>query len=268
MAIRALVSGLPCAEREKRIFVTVQVAIDDSNRGQEDAPAFILAGFMATVPHWEAFADEWQDELNREPSISLLKAKEAINLRKNFAGWTDEERDARLLAFVEIIRKHTFESIRTTLVKRDFDRILKSSKGVFRNLYPEATIALITRVMHFAEKRRMRQPFEFIFDTNILSPNQLQNIHREALEYMTPYQARYISKFRHDTDDHFYPLQAADLFAGYFREELVAKAEDRAFESPVLAAMMEIPCIGAPVTERRLNYIARRVREFNAGRRS
>ena len=246
--------------------MTIQVAVDDSNRGQENAPAFILAGFMATVPHWETFADEWQNELNREPPISLLKAKEAINLRKNFAGWTEEERDARLLSFVEIVRKHAFASIRTILVKRDFDRILKSSKGVFRNLYPEATIALITRVMHFAEKRRMRQPFEFIFDTNILSPNQLQNIRREALEYMTPYQARYISKFRHDTDDHFYPLQAADLFAGYFREQLIAEAEGRTFESPVFAALMKIHCIDAPVTERLLNYLARRVRERNARR--
>jgi hypothetical protein len=246
--------------------VTVQVAIDESNRGQEDAPAFILVGFMATVPQWEAFADEWQDELKREPSISLLKAKEAINLRKNFAGWTEKERDLRLLSFVEIISKHAFASVRITLVKRDFDRILRSFQGAFKNLYPEATIALITRTMRFAEKRKMRQPFEFIFDAGILSPNQLRDIHREAVDRM-PHQARYISKFRHDTDDHFYPLQAADLFAGYFREQLIAEAEGRTFQSPVLAALMKIHCVDAPVTERNLNYLARRVRERNARRR-
>src|ERR1035437_4153263 len=101
MAIRALVSGLPKPERERRVFVTVQVAVDDSNRGQENAPAFILAGFMATVPRWTEFADDWQDELDLEPSISLLKSTEAINLKKNFAGWTEKERDERLLSFVE-----------------------------------------------------------------------------------------------------------------------------------------------------------------------
>jgi hypothetical protein len=35
----------------------VQVAIDDSNKGQENSPSFILAGFMATVPRWGDFAD-------------------------------------------------------------------------------------------------------------------------------------------------------------------------------------------------------------------
>jgi uncharacterized protein DUF3800 len=267
MQIRSLVSVLPKAERERRIFVAVQVVIDDSNRGQEDAPAFILAGFMATVPNWTAFSDVWRDELDREPSIALLKASEAINLRKNFAGWTEKERDARLLAFVEIIRQHAFASIRTTLVKRDFNRIFKGFSGALKKLYPQATIALITRTMHFAEARRMRQPFEFIFDEGIMSPNQLSDMHKDALKHM-PQRARYIKKFRHDTDDNFYPLQAADLFAGYFREQLVTEAEGRTYESPVLGALMKIHCIDAPITEHQMRYIARGVREWNAERRS
>jgi hypothetical protein len=177
MAIRALVSGLPKPERERRVFVTVQVAVDDSNRGQENQPAFILAGFMATVPHWTTFADDWQDELKREPSISLLKASEAINLTKNFAGWSEEERDTRLLSFVKIIRKHAFASIRNTLVKEQFDRTFVGFTGGLKKMYAQATIALITRTMVFAEKRKMRQPFEFIFDEGIMSPNQLRDMH-------------------------------------------------------------------------------------------
>jgi hypothetical protein len=262
LQIRALVCGLPRLECEKRVFVTVQVAVDDSNRGQENQPAFILAGFMATVPKWETFADDWQDELNREPSISLLKASEAINLKKNFAGWTEEERDARLLSFVKIIRKHAFASIRNTLVKEQFERTFVGFTGGLKKMYAQATIALITRTMVFAEKRKMRQPFEFIFDEGIMSPNQLRDMHADAIKHM-PHQARYISKFRHDTDDHFYPLQAADLFAGYYREQLVAEAEGRTFESPVLKELMKIHCLDAEITQRHLDYIKRGVLDWN-----
>jgi len=36
------------------------------------------------------------------------------------------------------------------------------------------------------------------------------------------------------------PIQAADLFAGYYREQLVAEAEGRMLESPVLAELMKV----------------------------
>lgn len=170
---------------------------------------------MATVPHWmgfwrryvrkATFADDWQAELKREPSISLLKSSEALNLRRNFSGWSDKERDERLVSFVAIIRKHAFASIRTTVVKREFERAFFDFKRGSKKLYAQATITLITRTMHFAAARKMRQPFEFIFDRGIMSPNQLEDMHRDAVKRM-PHQERYIKQFRHDTDDNFLPL--------------------------------------------------------------
>lgn len=248
--------------------MTVQVAIDDSNRGQENAPAFILAGFMATVQRWGSFAADWQDELDREPSIALLKASEAINLKKNFAGWSEQERDQRLISFVKIIRKHAFASVRTALVKEKFDRTFAGFSGALRKLYAQATISVITRTMIFAERRHMRQPFEFIFDEGIMSPNQLRDMHRDAINYLPPKVRLYISKFRHDTDDHFYPLQAADLFAGYYREQLVAEAEGRPFESVVLKEIMKIHCLDAPITQRHLDYIKRGILAWNLTHRN
>jgi hypothetical protein len=129
MQARALVSGLPRVEREGRVFVAVQVVIDDSKKGQENKPAFILAGFLATVANWEKFADACQEELDREPNITLLKSSEALNLKKNFRGWSEEERDRRLLAFVRIIRQHVFARVHTSIVKRDFDRIFAGFTG-------------------------------------------------------------------------------------------------------------------------------------------
>ena len=144
--------------------------------------------------------------------------KQSIS-RRTFAGWSEQERDQRLISFVKIIRKHAFASVRTALVKEKFDRTFAGFSGALRKLYAQATISVITRTMIFAERRHMRQPFEFIFDEGIMSPNQLRDMHRDAINYLPPKVSLYISKFRHDTDDHFYPLQAADLFAEYYREQ-------------------------------------------------
>jgi len=254
LQIRALVSGLPEAQRKNRVLVMVQVVVDDSNRGQEDAPAFILAGWMATVNNWATFTERWQAELDSEPAIHRIKASEAINLKKNFAGYSDRERDERLLKFVTLINDCAFASVRLSLKKRDFDALLKA-RGALAKMYATPTASIVSRVIHFAVDRGMRQTFEFIFDEGIMTAKQLEDMYRGALADLPAKAARMVKKFRHDTDDNFYPLQAADLFAGYVREDLIAKAEDREFESPVWTALQKKPCLVADLDARRLTYM-------------
>jgi hypothetical protein len=239
----------------------VQVAIDDSNRGQENDPAFILAGWMAPVNNWALFTEQWDKELKKEPSISLLKSNEALNFRNNFGGYSDRERDDRLLGFVKIINDATFASIRLALVKNDFDRILKASKGSLKKMYALPTAALVTRTLYFAVRRKMRQTFEFIFDAEIMTPNQLKDMEKEAKDGLPPKTARMVKGFRHDTDHNFYPLQAADLFAGYVREDLIARAAGREFKSPVWTALNKKPCVEVDLSEDNLTDLRRRMEE-------
>jgi hypothetical protein len=71
----------------------------------------------------------------------------------------------------------------------------------------------------------------------LMSPNQLHNKRKEAIRPLK-HQTRFIKKFRHDTDDNFYPLQAAELFAGYYRQKLAAESEGRVSQSRVLDALI------------------------------
>ncbi len=256
-----LISGLPSTERRARVISVIQVAIDDSNRGQEDAPAFILAGFMGRAENWARFADEWQKCLELHPPIKLLKGRDAINLRKEFGGWDADDRDKRLLHFVEVIKRHAFASIRLAITKGDFERILKQQKGALKKMYALPTVALVTRTIEFALDRKMRQTFEFIFDENIMSPNQLRDMYNEAIEDLPYRAARVIKGFRHETDDNFYPIQAADLFASYVRDELLALSQEREFHSRVYDALLKIPCVHVPLNAERLMNIRRRIQE-------
>ncbi len=107
----------------------------------------------------------------------------------------------------------------------------------------------------------MRQTFEFIFDENIMSPNQLRDMYNEAIEDLPYRAARVIKGFRHETDDNFYPIQAADLFASYVRDELLALSQEREFHSRVYDALLKIPCVHVPLNAERLMNIRRRIQE-------
>src|SRR6266851_1327999 len=89
--IRRLVSGFPSNLREVRAFGVLQIVIDDSGRGQEKKPAFVLAGYISRVRNWCEFADRWQAMLAEKPSLEYLKGYEAYWLCDQFDGWTPND---------------------------------------------------------------------------------------------------------------------------------------------------------------------------------
>jgi hypothetical protein len=134
-------------------------------------------------------------------------------------------------------------------------------------MYALSTSALVTRTIGFALRRGMRQTFEFIFDDNIMSPNQLRDMYREAIRDLPSKAARMIKSFRHDKDDNFYPIRAADLFASYVRDELLASSEGRKFYSPIYDELMKIPRIDVPLDAGTLLEIRRRIEQKLAASR-
>ena len=142
-----LVSGLPSSLRETRAFGLLQVVIDDSGRGQERDPAFVLAGYIARVKNWEVFADDWQAALAEKPRIKYLKGSEAYRRKGQFRGWSEDRRDKKLIKLVSLIHKYAPLSVTLAVNGRAFE-ILKATKGSLRNVYPLAIAALTTQALH------------------------------------------------------------------------------------------------------------------------
>lgn len=84
--VRRLVSGLPSQDRS-RCFAVLQFWLDDSGKGQP--PVFVLAGYVARVEQWNAFADEWQIFLNQNPRLEYIKGYEAA---MKLLGFVDSSR--------------------------------------------------------------------------------------------------------------------------------------------------------------------------------
>src|SRR5713101_2268540 len=104
----------------------LQVWFDDSGKGQ--LPAFVLAGYFGLVPGWRDFADKWQTLLEKQPKLKYIKAYEAFGLHTQFRGWSEKERDERLLEFVRLIAEFSGKGIAFVIDHEPFDVIVKTAR--------------------------------------------------------------------------------------------------------------------------------------------
>jgi hypothetical protein len=88
----------------------LQVAFDDSGK-DGISRSFTLAGYFGTPEELMNLADAWQKLLNKKPRLEYLKGYEAFGLHGQFAGWTEQRRDDRLLEFVSLIAKYSGKGI-------------------------------------------------------------------------------------------------------------------------------------------------------------
>jgi hypothetical protein len=68
-----------------------------------------LAGYFGSAKQLKDLADDWKDVRDQHPIIEYVKGYEAFGLHTRFEGWN--ERDKRLLEFVDLIRKHQLKGI-------------------------------------------------------------------------------------------------------------------------------------------------------------
>jgi hypothetical protein len=78
--------------------------IDDSGSGG-DSSYSVLAGYVASESEWNIFDVDWQKVLDAPPKLEYFKMKEAESRKGQFADFTEDERDARLDQFVDVLLK-------------------------------------------------------------------------------------------------------------------------------------------------------------------
>ncbi len=240
LQIRRLVSGLPSDLRAARAFGVFQVVIDDSGRGQERDPAFVLAGYIARVRNWKEFADRWQAILAEPPALGNLKGYEAYWLCNQFKGWTPIDRDKKLSKLISLIHKYAPLSVTLAVNGRAFDAILRATKGSLRNIYPLAVAAITTKVLSYRADQRTFEKLGFIFDQGMLHGKVFEQAFEEMMTSLPKPATRLIGKRPHMEDDlEFLPLQAADLLASYVRFKLAADARGEDFDCAVWKALCD-----------------------------
>ena len=274
--IWALVCGLPTPKRQRRVLVMLQAYFDDSRMdpGEQSEGAFVLAGYIAEAAQWAAFADAWQAVLDLPsprglPPIGALKTKDAFQLRNRksrFFGWTEAERDERLLRFAKVANSHAIRSIQCLIPTKDFKQIL----GVIEPVRPYwlAFHSLIGALAKFAAERGPEEQVEIYFDIQgDESEDRLRASFRQVIAQIRPDLAKRIAGEPCFKDDEVVlPLQAADLIAWHMRRNIYEAVKGGVLSSVVWTELMDIERLTGLFDREKLIDIARRY--FDLGRLS
>jgi hypothetical protein len=80
-------------------MVTIKTYLDES-AGEHP---FLAAGWAGTPEHWEPVCKKWQSVLDTDPKIKYFKMNDALGLKNQFNGWTEDERDQKLIKLAQVI---------------------------------------------------------------------------------------------------------------------------------------------------------------------
>lgn len=243
--IRRLVSGRPFPDRTNRRFLVLQIWFDDSGKGH--GPAFVLAGYLATVEDWCGFADDWKTLLHKGPRpLDYIKGYEAFGFNRQFIGWNEIDRDARLREFLEIIDRYSGKGLAIVIPHDLFTKILKQTFQPFKNPYMFAYALSFSVMLGFAEGNPEREPIELIFDRDVIKRKQAENAYRDIYRVYSPEVTALLGRDepRFEDDKQFNPLQASDLLAYCVR---VRYETDSRFEAIRRSPIYESLAGGHPI---------------------
>lgn len=229
----------------------VRAFIDDSGSGG-DSRFFVLGGFMANFETWERFSDDWDATLSTAPAIAYFKMAEANSLNQQFEGWSDNERNEKVNALIDVIDRHGLFQGTCAIEASDYNAVVKPVLGnVLNGEYDDPYLYLFMGIVsHFAAMEHRweyaqrdvppsrivifdetahtgqpPQPVDFVFDEGKrLTDRAARSLYETSLKNLNVFSDRLGSVDFRD-DKKFVPLQAADLAAWQRRRRLCARHE-------------------------------------------
>ena len=225
----------------------LQLWLDESGEG--NPPVFVLAGYLNHAEKWLLFADEWRRSLDIEPKLDYIKGYEAFGLRREFKGWTEDDRDKRLMDFVAIIERYCSAGSYAFIIEHEnFCEILQQKFDPFTSPYTfcyAATLYAMAYAMdELSKKESIDDKIELIFDENMGRRKSAAGAYKDMLQLVEDEVAQRIGRKepRFEDDREFTPLQAADLLAYCMRVKHDPNPKhDRVRSSPVYKALDSIP---------------------------
>ncbi|MBZ9758420.1 DUF3800 domain-containing protein [Mesorhizobium sp. ESP6-5] len=208
---------------------------------------YVMAGLIAPLESWAKFSADWADILSMKPRIGRFKMSEAMNYGGEFASWSQDRRDERILLLQNVISDHVKAGVVAAVMVDDFNRIIKGSQlpKQFHSPYYFLLYQMILKLAEGQEGLGLQGPVNFIFDDQMM---EKKKIRRDWDRYKSLLQAQKkpvgnMPVF--EDEERVLPLQAADMMAWIIR----AHAEDQ-FQGkerrPILAgkkSRLNIPVI-------------------------
>ncbi len=261
-------SGLPTEARKRRLLLALQVFIDDSGVDGTQ-PVVSIAGFFGQSERWAEFSNEWKACLDSPPPIRYLKINEAAKLDGEFRNWLADDRDAKLKGFVDIMSRFPEKAIYATLDTLALRERPHIRENVVGGAYWGMFFTVLAGVCYeiLEAKSFPVEPFEIIFDEhsifvpriNLWYPylrDLLIEKYDVQLEHVLPRQVLF------KDDEHFLPLQAADVIAWHFRITKSGQHHDFEWIADRLAPVIPVSAYSGHWDARRMDRLLPLMREY------
>ncbi len=218
----SLVCGLPSSKRETWLFGMLNCYIDDSgneSKSNDAGPVFVLAGYVSTVERWKSFSDDWDIALKSGiKPLEHFKAAEAESLRKQFHGWSEEDRDAKVAELADIVIRHAMFGLSAILSWESYQSVQGEYPAHYINPYALLFHSIINSAVHRMNRLCIDDKIEFIFDDQGMDGvNAVRNyrLAKDELPQAIRDRVSGLPMHRHDKD--LLPLQSADMAAWQVR---------------------------------------------------
>lgn len=217
---RRLVCGYASPKRREKRVAVLQAYIDDSASKIGDRTLY-LAALIHRADAWEQFSNDWDAALRAEPRIEYFKMVEAQNRRGEFKGWSEAERNAKVLALATIIERFQPLSLVCSVSVKHTREVLKphAPYGLGSEYFP-ISFAMICGIARIIHGMGIDLPCDVIFDKQDNVSKHVLIFFDHIMQQQPQEWAQYVSTspiFRDDRE--VLPLQAADLFAWHVRRD-------------------------------------------------
>jgi hypothetical protein len=207
---------------------------DDSGTNYR-TPFCVLAGYIARAESWERFSDEWKAELNRSPYLKCLKMSQAYALKEQFSGWTESDREDKLVRLARVIQKHVSAAFGSYVSNQAFCSFVKNY--VPRTVNHPYWLCLNGVVGATIKHVNTKQRINLVFDRQGEGFERRARLMEDNFRSMCdpPYAAR-LGTLTFADGDKSAPLQAAEMLCWSIRDY----ADSRALGSPTNRPAAEI----------------------------
>lgn len=191
-----------------------------------DDQVFLMCGWVGAPDEWDRFAICWDDILKSTPRIEYFKHYEATSFERQFEGWSETDRDAKLAALAEVVNKHDLYPVVGYCVSQlKFQKdLLSRRKAPLKVVHKTAgTIhpyrwcfsGVIARTLHEEIDCNRTGPVDFVFDGNGLFDECLKEFIEHHKPRLPDEMRSLVGTVTMEPDERtVLPLQASDMLAG------------------------------------------------------
>ncbi|WP_172264467.1 DUF3800 domain-containing protein [Caulobacter sp. RHG1] len=194
--------------------------VDDSV-GQSGAQQMFLAGYLNRKAQWAVFSAAWRAALKAPPSIDYLHMVEAQNLRGQFKGWSEADRDRKVLGLAKLIADSRPVSMQVSVSRQTFQAILAPNAPYgLSQPYFTCFYALTLGLARFAHAGGVKDPIAFVFDEQGVLGQDATMVYDWVKAGRPEPWSRLLGPPPTFGDDRSLPqLQAADMLAWHVRRD-------------------------------------------------